>query len=105
MPSDIVYRDRTDELYWVTYNPAHRWFYVREMRTDEAILLKCYDSQTDGRARFAPHAAFMDRTAPPDAPPRESIEARALVFHRLRPERARPAKNRERRDGRSRRRA
>jgi len=94
VPSDIVYRDRTDELYWVTYNPAHRWFYVPEMRTDEAILIKCYDSQTDGRARFAPHAAFVDRTAPPDAPPRESIEVRALVFHRFRRDRAKPAGNR-----------
>jgi hypothetical protein len=39
-------------------------------------------SKTDGRARFAPHTAFTDPTAPPDAPPRESIEVRALLFHR-----------------------
>ncbi len=36
---------------------------------------------TDGRARFAPHSAFADPTTPPDAPPRESIELRTLVFH------------------------
>jgi hypothetical protein len=52
------------------------------MRTDEALLLKCYDSKTDGRARFAPHTAFSDPKAPADASPRESIELRALVFHR-----------------------
>jgi hypothetical protein len=44
-------------------------------------LLKCYDSATDGRARFGPHTAFIDPTTPPDAAPRESIELRALVFH------------------------
>jgi hypothetical protein len=81
VPSDLVYRNRTGETYAVTYNPAHRWFYVPEMQPDEALLLKCYDSSTDGRARFAPHTAFEDPTAPPDVPPRESIEIRTLVFH------------------------
>ena len=80
--SDLVYRDRVGETYSVTFDPGHRWFYVPSMRTDEALLLKCYDSETDGRARFAPHSAFTDPTTPADAPPRESIEIRALVFHR-----------------------
>jgi hypothetical protein len=82
VPSDLVYPHRTGETYSVTYNPAHRWFYLRGMGTDEALLLKCYDSKTDGRARFTPHTAFDDPTAPADAPPRESIELRTLVFHR-----------------------
>ena len=47
---------------------------------DEAVLIKCYDSMEDGRARFTAHTAFDDPTTPPDAPPRESIEARTLVF-------------------------
>ena len=82
VPSDLVYPHRVGETYSVTYNPSHRWFYLREMATDEALLLKIYDSETDGRARFTPHTAFDDPTAPPDAPPRESIELRTLVFHR-----------------------
>jgi hypothetical protein len=52
------------------------------MQVAEALLLKCFDSKTDGRARFAPHSAFSDPTAPSDAAPRESIEVRTLVFHR-----------------------
>ena len=79
--SDLVYRDRTGETYAVRHNPAHRWFYVPEMRRDEALLLKCYDSAEDGRARFAPHSAFEDPTAPADILPRESIELRSLVFY------------------------
>jgi hypothetical protein len=81
VPSDLVYAHRTGETYSVTYNPAHRWFYLSDMTADEALLIKCFDSATDGRARFAPHTAFNDPTSPPDVPPRESIEIRALVFH------------------------
>jgi hypothetical protein len=81
VPSDLVYQNRVGETYGVTYNPAHRWFYVPDMQPDEALLLKCFDSATDGRARFAPHTAFDDPTAPEDALPRESIEIRTLVFH------------------------
>jgi len=82
VPSDLVYRNRVGETYAVTYNPRHRWFYLSRMQPSEAFLIKCYDSKTDGRARFAPHTAFTDPTAPADAPPRESIEIRSLVFHR-----------------------
>jgi hypothetical protein len=81
VPSDLVYQNRVGETYAVTYNPEHRWFYVPEMQPDEALLLKCFDSKTDGRARFLPHTAFEDPTAPADALPRESIELRTLVFH------------------------
>jgi hypothetical protein len=80
--SDLIYPNRRGETYSVKYNPNHRWFYFPEMTPDEALLLKCYDSATDGRTRFGPHTAFVDPNTPPDAAPRESIELRALVFHR-----------------------
>jgi hypothetical protein len=81
IPSDLVYRDRVGETYAVRFNPAHRWYYAPAMQADEALLIKCFDSKTDGRARFAPHTAFEDPTAPADVLPRESIELRTLVFH------------------------
>jgi hypothetical protein len=77
---DLVYRQRVGETYSVLFHPDHRWFYVPRMEADEVLLLKCYDSETDGRARFLPHTAFADPTTAADAPPRESIELRALVF-------------------------
>ncbi|HVX79674.1 MAG TPA: CmcJ/NvfI family oxidoreductase [Bradyrhizobium sp.] len=80
--SDLIYPGRSGETYSVKFNPGHRWYYVPEMAADEALLLKCYDSVTDGRTRFGPHTAFVDPTTPSDAPPRESIELRTLVFHR-----------------------
>jgi hypothetical protein len=80
VPADLVYRDKVGEVYRFTYNPKHRWFYFPRLERNEAILLKCYDSKEDGRARFSAHTAFDDPNSGPDAPPRESIEVRALVF-------------------------
>ena len=80
VPSDLVYRDKVGETYRFTYNPNHRWFYFPRLERNEVILLKCYDSKEDGRARFTAHSAFEDPTSAPDAAPRESIEVRALVF-------------------------
>jgi hypothetical protein len=79
--TDLVYRDRMGEIYYVKFNPEHRWFYAPAMRSDEVMLIKCYDSVADGRARFVPHSAFVDPTTPRGAPPRESIELRTLVFY------------------------
>jgi hypothetical protein len=62
------------------FSSNHRLYYFPAMAPDEALLLKCFDSIQDGRARFTAHTAFEDPTAPSDAPARESIEVRALVF-------------------------
>ncbi len=80
VPSDLRYPDRTGETYAVTYNPAQRWFYFPQMQADEAVLIRCFDSAQSGAARFSAHGAFEDPQSPPDAPPRESIEVRTLVF-------------------------
>ena len=78
--TDLKYRDRTGEVSSVRHNPAHRWHYLKNMRPDEVLFLKCFDSDRGGRARFTAHSAFADPTTPADAPARESIEARTLVF-------------------------
>jgi hypothetical protein len=80
VPQDLIYRDRTGEIYGLTYNQAHRWYYAPAMQADEALLLKCFDSLKDGRARFMPHTSFADPNAPANMLPRESIELRTLVF-------------------------
>ncbi len=81
VPTDLMYTDRTGEIYMVKFNALQRWYYAPRMSADEVLAFKCYDSADDGRARFAPHAAFEDPTAPLDAWPRESIELRTLAFH------------------------
>ena len=53
-----------------------------KMQVDEALLLKCYDSVQDGRARFTAHTAFVwNPTTPADNAGRGTIEVRALVFY------------------------
>lgn len=77
---DLKYRERTGEIYVMRWAPQHRWLYFPQMEADDALLLKTYDSETDGRARFVGHTAFEDPTTPPDAPKRESIEVRTMAF-------------------------
>jgi len=72
--------DRTGELELVSWNPAHQWYYYPEMTASETLLIKTFDSARDGRATRTIHSAFDNPLAPPDAPPRESIESRLLVF-------------------------
>jgi hypothetical protein len=84
-PDDLLvaerrYPHRVGQTYRLKYSPGHRWFYFPRMRRDEALVFKVYDAETDGRARFTPHTSFDDPGTPPGAPPRQSIEARALAF-------------------------
>jgi hypothetical protein len=77
--TDLIYPGRVGETYAVAYNPRHSWFYFPKMRSDEALLLKCYDSDP-ARARFTAHTAFHDPSAPAGAAPRQSIEVRTLAI-------------------------
>lgn len=77
---ELKYRERTGEIYVMRHSPAHRWFYFPLMQAQQALLLKTYDSETDGRARFMGHTAFEDPHTAPDAVKRESIEVRTMAF-------------------------
>ena len=86
-PKDLVAADhiydggRRGETYRVAYHPDQRWVYFSRMRTDEVVLIKCFDSATDGRAKYSAHgAAHLDTPRPPNAAPRESIEVRTIAF-------------------------
>jgi hypothetical protein len=106
VPVALIYPDREGETFGVRYNEAQRWKYQREMGVDEAVLIKwqvsvsslcqsdsswecvthvficSYDSSKDKDvAVFTPHTGFRDPSAPRDAPLRESVEVRALVFY------------------------
>jgi hypothetical protein len=80
IPSARIYPDRRGEVYHSAFNPDHVWYYFPNMRRNEAMVFKTFDSEKDGRARWTAHCAFDDPTSPPDAPPRESIEMRTLAF-------------------------
>ena len=78
---DLERPRHSGEIYSVQYNPAHLWYYVQDMQPTEVLLLKNWDSATDGRASYTPHTGFQNPEAPADARPRESIEVRTLVVY------------------------
>jgi hypothetical protein len=84
-PDDLIAverraEERIGELQVSLPNAKQRWYYFPQMQMDEALLFKTFDSEMDGRTRFTIHSSFKDSNAPTDAPPRESIETRCLVF-------------------------
>jgi len=84
-PGDMLrmflrYRERTGEIYVMRHSGAHKWWYFPKMTPEHVLLLKTYESETDGRARFLGHSAFDDPQTPSDAPMRESIEIRTMAF-------------------------
>jgi hypothetical protein len=80
IPTDLKYRDRTGEIYSFSFSENHRWCFLRDMQDNEVLMLKCFDSATDGPARYTAHSAFRDPSAPADALPRRSIEVRTIAF-------------------------
>jgi hypothetical protein len=77
---DLLYTERVGQIQSLLYREDHRWLYYPDMTPDEAMLLKCYDSAQDGRARFTAHSAFEDPTTRDNPTPRESVEVRTLAF-------------------------
>ena len=76
------------ETLGVAPSDKHKFCYVKDMTPDEVMLLKCFDSWGDGMpggkdgiAVRTPHTAFIDPDTPEDAPGRQSIEVRCLVFY------------------------
>ena len=65
--------------YVIEHNPAHRWYYYSTRRPDEAIVFKTSESDP-ARAQLMPHGAFDNPLAPPDAPPRVSLEMRGTCY-------------------------
>ncbi|MSR13832.1 MAG: methyltransferase [Gammaproteobacteria bacterium] len=77
---DLTTPRHSGQIQSIRYSPGHRWYYISEMQPFEVLFLKCFDSLTDGRARFMPHTGFKNPDCPPEFIPRESIEARTLVI-------------------------
>lgn len=80
---DQRFPDRVGEIYQLAQDEGQRWFWAPEMMRDEVLLIKGWDSLDDGRARFTPHGAFRLPEQDPAAPPRESIEARCFLIHKV----------------------
>jgi hypothetical protein len=82
--ADAIF-DEPDKPEWsfeglvVGHNPAHRWIWFPDMTPDEAIIFKTHDSDP-AAPHCVPHVAFDNPECPADAPPRASIETRAIAY-------------------------
>lgn len=74
------YKYRTGEVYQISHDPSHEWFWFPRMTRNEALVFKVFDSDETKPSRFTAHSAFDDPASAPDAPPRESIETRTFAF-------------------------
>lgn len=63
----------------VSFNPAQRWYYASNMRPEEVLAFKLFDSDASA-VQWTAHSAFEHPDTAPDAPPRESIEIRTISF-------------------------
>jgi len=61
-------------------NEKHRFYYLNEQTPEEVLMIKCFDSKLDGRARRCPHSAFRDEERE-DEESRESVEVRCLLMY------------------------
>ena len=61
-------------------SPNHQWHYKYKQQPNEVLIFKAYDTKTSCKETRVPHSAFTDADEE-DKDPRESIEARALLFY------------------------
>jgi len=60
-------------------NPKHRWYWYPEMRPDEALVFRAFDSNRSA-VPGCPHCAFDNPLCSADVTPRASVEIRAYAF-------------------------
>ncbi|KAG9228883.1 hypothetical protein BJ875DRAFT_218535 [Amylocarpus encephaloides] len=89
MASDLVAVDtvtpkRGGEMYYVRYNPKHRWFWASGMTTDEVLAFTTFDSKFSNQAtNCCIHTAFPFPPSDIQTNLRESFEIRMIVFNAL----------------------
>ncbi|KAI1453720.1 putative 7 alpha-cephem-methoxylase [Annulohypoxylon moriforme] len=76
---DVVRQSYIGESYYPLQHDGYQWYFVDKQTKEDVLLFKMYDSCEVAKAKCCPHASFNQRTTG-ESKPRQSIEARALVF-------------------------
>lgn len=86
-PDDYIASDLFGEGYELVQNRLssrnkhlHKWYYFSQMKKDEVLLFKQWDTDPTLTGRCCFHTAFKDLDRKEPAPTRESIEVRAVCF-------------------------
>jgi hypothetical protein len=80
--SEVCRSQSTVSIYMISHNieDAQKWYYLSNMRSNEMLMFKIYDSNPDV-AQFGAHTAFTNESAPSIHVEQCSIEIRCLVFY------------------------
>lgn len=79
--TDQIFPDRIGEIYHVAYNKKQKWNWVPDMKRNEILLLKGWDSSNNKNIiKFTPHASFDLEKQNIKKNPRTSIEARIFLI-------------------------
>ena len=76
--TDQIFPDRIGEIYHLAYEKEQKWYWVSQMRNNEALIFKGWDSDASNK-RFTPHTSFNIPDQKINEHPRQSIEARAFI--------------------------
>ena len=63
VPKEQIRRDFTGESYLARFNAEHKWCYLGQMRRDEVVVMKIFDSERkeEGGANCCVHCSFEFR--------------------------------------------
>jgi len=80
--ADRIIPDRVGEVYYLTHNPKHRWYWLEKQTPAEPFVFVMYDTKNGDHARFCPHVSFDNTRKSSNAPARRSVETRSVVITR-----------------------
>ena len=74
-------KERVGYTQAMTFNEKNSWYYVSDMKPNEAVLLKTFESDELNFGGPSGHTAFKNSNAPSNADARQSIETRVFAFY------------------------
>ncbi len=79
--TDQRFPNRVGEIYHLAYNKNQKWLWVPNMKNNEILLLKGWDSISEKNIpSFTPHTSFNLKNQNISKNPRDSIEARIFLI-------------------------
>ncbi len=79
--TDQIFPDRVGEIYHLAFNSKQKWYWVPNMKKNEILLLKGWDSSNKSNiVKFTPHTSFNLKGQSIKKNPRTSIEARIFLI-------------------------
>ncbi|KAK7398522.1 hypothetical protein QQX98_012098 [Neonectria punicea] len=83
VPADRVSPEYAGEIYYVRPSKQQSWYWLSDMTPGDVTIFLSFDSANSNLGspiNYCAHGSFTNPMAPPNAPPRESVEVRLILF-------------------------